>query len=1190
MSDKVYEQVIQAAGYFGYSAVEKYTALQVLCGYAKIISSNDSVIGAIFKEQADQDRIIEIRKLFDANNIDASLLKKVGRNLCDAAYSEERVTEFNKILTTVGEDSIALIKKIFSMNLPELSYVKNGKQPEDVFAYVRQIESEQDSEEKPDPDKKESHNEKLDNGRQDTSETVITPQVTDKVKAGKTEQQVVDDIQLASSKDSTDNSEGSSDDIAEGETESTFSSLMKKTMRLYGELRAKVFGQNEAVLTFSRGYFQSELLHKKEVEEKAKPAAVFMFVGPPGVGKTYLAESAAKALDRPVLRLDMAEFVNPDSVNILTGYNKSYSGAKPGKLTQYVSEHPGAIILFDEIEKCSQEVKNLLLEILDGGRATDDYTEKTVDFKNTLIIFTSNAGKSLYEAHDRNNLASLPASVVVKAMSEETDNRGEPLIGDALLSRFRSSNLIMFNHLGAHELIDIIKENFRQCSTWVGDLYGASIEIDKEVAPLLLFTQSNNTDARNISSKSSMLIKDELFELGRHLDDPSQLDSISKIHMSVDLSEADDEIKALFHNNDKSDILFIGDGKDLKDVPLGDRITVHTATNADEIKQVLADENITFIIVDLGFGCSSDSREFLSLDDADAEGIDLFEFVHEKMPDMDIYVLEKNEIKESDKMNFYENGAKGFIRYSSEIDLADRINRLCDEIYMQKQVDYLSGRSRVLTYNTSQEIVDDGKTAEIRFYDLKEKLVTDSEENRTLLSDAEKPKDKFSDVIGAENAKKELMYFIDYLRNPKAFMKKKKVKIPKGILLYGPPGTGKTMLARAMAGEADVTFIPTSAAEFKNKYVGESESNVRKLFSTARKFAPSILFIDEIDSVGLTRGGGSDIANENEGILNQLLTEMDGFEVNLEKPVFVIAATNASIDGQGRSLDPALVRRFDKPIEVDLPDEEERKKYLKLLLDKEGITSIGDDKISSVAVLMTGLSLAIIKNVVDSALRTADEEGRELDEEIFMNALDDYMHGEKREWNEEYYRSVAIHESGHAYMSALAHDIPSLVTIVSRGDYGGYMAHGSQEDRPNYSRDDLLAIIRTSLGGRAAEIEFYGDEKGTNTGIASDLQQATNSAMQIICRYAMSPVNSLSLDYHEVLKTPLAEKLVADANELVNEQFEITQGEIKKGREKIQALADYLVKNNQATGEDVKRIFGIEEQSGDMSRGDLKRF
>lgn len=148
-------------------------------------------------------------------------------------------------------------------------------------------------------------------------------------------------------------------------------------------------------------------------------------------------------------------------------------------------------------------------------------------------------------------------------MGEEKDGFDKPLIGDALLSRFRSANLIMFNHLGAHELIDIIKDNFSQSVSWVRDLYRADIEIDKEVAPLLLFTQSNNTDARNVSSKSTMLIKDELFELGRHLDDPGALDKLTKIHMSVDFSESE-ETKSLFENNDRSDILFIGDENDLK--------------------------------------------------------------------------------------------------------------------------------------------------------------------------------------------------------------------------------------------------------------------------------------------------------------------------------------------------------------------------------------------------------------------------------------------------------------------------------------------------------------------------------------------------------------------------------------------------------------------------------------------------
>lgn len=652
--------------------------------------------------------------------------------------------------------------------------------------------------------------------------------------------------------------------------------------------------------------------------------------------------------------------------------------------------------------------------------------------------------------------------------------------------------------------------------------------------------------------------------------------------MSVDLSKEPEEVQQLFRNDEKCSYLYIGDEQDIAGLPVGDRCTGHVATDIESVNRVLSEEDIDFILVDLEFGKADGNENFLSFDDVDTKGIDLFEAVHDKMPDMDIYVLEKNELRESDKMNFYENGAKGFISYKSDIDLAEQITSLCDDIYMQKQVDFLSGRSRVLTYNSSQTITDNGQTVEIRFYDLKERLVTDSEENKTLLNDAEKPADTFDDVIGADNAKKELRYFINYLKNPKAFMKKKNVKIPKGILLYGQPGTGKTMLARAMAGEANaegkgnITFIPSTAAEFLNKYIGESASKVRELFAIARKFAPSILFIDEIDSVGTVRTGDRNDVGKEEA-LNQILTEMDGFEVNLEKPVFVVAATNATIEGDSRrSLDPALVRRFDKSIEVDLPTKDERKLYIRQLLDRNNISSIDDGTIDTLATLTTGKSLAILKNVIDSAMRTADEEGKALDKEIFLNALDDYLYGEKKEWDEDYYKSVAIHESGHAYLSCLAHDYPSLVTIVSRGDYGGYMAHGDQEDRPNYSKEDLLANIRTALAGRAAEIEFYGDEKGTNTGISGDLQQATHSAMLIICRYAMSPVNALSLDYKELLHSSLAPQLIADANKLISEQFELTQKAVRDGHDKIAALADFLVQNNQATGDDVKRIFGID--------------
>ena len=244
------------------------------------------------------------------------------------------------------------------------------------------------------------------------------------------------------------------------------------------------------------------------------------------------------------------------------------------------------------------------------------------------------------------------------------------------------------------------------------------------------------------------------------------------------------------------------------------------------------------------------------------------------------------------------------------------------DLYMQKESTGFTSKGWVLDYKTRQELAEDGTKVSIVLYDLKKKRAIDADSRNSVLSDADRPTIKFTDVIGAENAKEELQYYINYLKHPKDFLMDGR-KPPKGILLYGPPGTGKTMLARAMAGESDVTFIQTSASEFGSKWVGESEANVRRLFDNAKRYAPAIIFIDEIDAIGRQRTGQDP---HTESVLNALLTQMDGFMQNPSKPVFVLAATNYGVSASSDSiaaLDEALMRRFDNKIKVDLPNQKE---------------------------------------------------------------------------------------------------------------------------------------------------------------------------------------------------------------------------------------------------------------------------
>ena len=400
-------------------------------------------------------------------------------------------------------------------------------------------------------------------------------------------------------------------------------------------------------------------------------------------------------------------------------------------------------------------------------------------------------------------------------------------------------------------------------------------------------------------------------------------------------------------------------------------------------------------------------------------------------------------------------------------------------------------------------------------------------------------------------------------------------KPPKGIILYGPPGTGKTMLAKAMAGEAGVAFLPTTATDFMDKYVGEGEQKIRKLFLTARKYAPSVIFIDEIDAIGKERAGGS--GQYTETLLNTLLTEMDGFSFDPERPVFVLAATNFPLSrdkANGKAIiDPALMRRFDNKIYVDLPNQEERKEFLSRKIAKIQGAQITEAALRNISERTTGESLAIMQNIFDLALRNANRKEVALNDEILLNALEEYYYGEEHQWGRTYYESVAHHEAGHAYVCYLSGVKPSFVTIVSRGDFGGYMQHGSEEKTPSYTKEQLLWRIRTSLAGRASEIVFYGEEAGNNTGVSGDLQSATNLVLQMICRYGMSGRSLLSIDPDRLLGTPAGEKILMKAEEILEKEMEKTIQIIRDGKDKVEALSQALLIKNQLMGNEIDEIF-----------------
>ena len=443
---------------------------------------------------------------------------------------------------------------------------------------------------------------------------------------------------------------------------------------------------------------------------------------------------------------------------------------------------------------------------------------------------------------------------------------------------------------------------------------------------------------------------------------------------------------------------------------------------------------------------------------------------------------------------------------------------------------------------------------------------------------------RFDDVAGEEEAKESLAEIVDYLHNPKKYSEVG-ASMPKGILLVGPPGTGKTMLAKAVAGEANVPFFSISGSEFVEMFVGMGASKVRDLFSQAKEKAPCIVFIDEIDAIGKKRDGQMGGNDEREQTLNQLLTEMDGFEENTG--VMILAATN-----RPESLDPALTRpgRFDRRIPVELPDLKGREDILKVHAKK---VKLADDvNFHTIARMAAGASGAELANIINEAALRAVRDGRSyVTEADLEESIEVVIAGYQKKnavLSDQEKRVVAYHETGHALVAAMqSHSAPvQKITIIPRTSGAlGYTMQVEQGDKYLLTKKEIEDKIAVYTGGRAAEEVVFGE---ITTGASNDIEQATKLARAMITRYGMSDdfdmvametVNNqylggdTSLACSPETQKEIDEKVVA----IVKEQHAKAVEILKQNRKKLDELADYLYEKETITGEEFMEILDRKE-------------
>lgn len=958
----------------------------------------------------------------------------------------------------------------------------------------------------------------------------------------------------------------------------TIAEITAKAKQLRSRLSENVFGQAHAVNTFVKGYFQAELASLSAEKRSSRPKATFLFAGPPGVGKTFFAEKIAEELQLPYMRFDMSEYADKEANVEFCGSDKAYKNAKPGNVTDFVAKHPNAVLLFDEVEKAHIVAIHLFLQILDAGRLRDNYSDAEVSFSDCILIFTTNAGKQLYEDSTQTDLSGISRKVILNALKKDVDKNGSPYFPPAICSRFASGNIVMFNHLNSSTLLRIAKREINKQIHAFETQFQIKIEPEENVYSALIFSEGGTADGRTVANRARTFLSDELFELFRLVTETNPENGIRNLERVViksDFSELSEDVSSLFSPAKKSEILLYASKQTAEKcreiAPELNLIEVQTITEA---RRKLKTHDISYILIDMEYGILG-NHHFLNFEDVKSKARDFWQTAQLQFPEIPVFFFKSADrlLLKEERISYLRHGVQDIL--SIDVGFSSVINKITKKIHKQNSMALLAKSNKLLEFETAQMLNEDKTTATIQLFDFKLSVAIDAEDSDNILSAISKPDIGFDQVIGAEDAKKELKHFISYLKNPKKYIGSG-LHSPKGIIFYGPPGTGKTMLAKAMAKESGVAFIAAEGNQFLKKYVGEGAQKVHDLFKTARKYAPSILFIDEIDVIAKERTGGENSV-EREATLTAFLAEMDGFTNDPSKPVFVLAATNFDVaPGGNKSLDTALMRRFDRRIYVDLPNKNERMRYLKMRFQENKSFAVSESETENLAIRSTGMSLAELASVIDFSLRTAILEDKlKVTDEIIEKAFETFQYGDAKPQTLEQLERTARHESGHAFLCYLSGETPSYLTIISRGNHGGYMQHANEEEKTFYTKNELLAKIRTSLAGRAAEIVYYGDENGATTTSSADFASATKLAERMVCSYSMDQSFGLrAIDQDAMMQSSVAQNIHKKVNQILDEQMKSAIQTITDNMPAINALVEFLLSKNHLTGSEIKSIIG----------------
>lgn len=999
---------------------------------------------------------------------------------------------------------------------------------------------------------------------------------------------------------------------------------MENLVSLENETRARLIekmdGQAAAVNTFCDQIWKNDF-YNLSLKEKNGPRGVFTFIGAPFIGKSYLAKEAAREMRSLYLELDMKRYSSRDSLERILGTASN----RKGPLAALLEKKKNSVLVIRNIEKASNEVKVLFEQIIATGKIPASFGCAEQTFEDCVIIFLADltdteldfavAYGSENEINTFNSLRKYGFSASTLAAKENIPAYFALSYVNFPAKILEGSTQVFFENPTLTTLEKICRISFEEVTEHLQKTFDMEIEVEDKVYSALLYAQQKEYDAQSMAENAEKFVTGEMKKLFSLFDPVSAygaLSKIKKLHFIVDMKNETDIIRNLFKQADKSNILFVGmvDGIPRRVRNELSEFNIYMADGAEEAIDIINKNRIDIVIMQMDSEIpvlKTDERE--ADDDFDYRrhkkieekiGIDeptimMFDYtpigasslferrnelhkLHSKFPELPIYITESDYfvLDQELKNALLQDGAKGIIQMEAgyrEIDgFVKKLTSLGKNLYIQNQIRTLKKQSKVLKFETTPFVDREQEIIYIRLKNFALEQVVSSEDKDVDIEAGDHIDVRLEDVIGAESAKEELKTFLDYLKNPGRYIAGG-MRAPRGVLLYGKPGTGKTMLAKALAGAANVAFLALEGSAVIGRYVGDEQRMIKDLFAKARKYAPSIIFIDEIDTIGKARRGADNtMSRVEEQALTTLLSEMDGARTDPKHPVFVMAATNYAVSPDEKGigvLDPALLRRFDRTIYVELPDRRDRLEFLKRKTEDDNVFLVSRSMLRQIAERSAGSSLADLDNVIELARRKALRKDGDVTDEILNDALEEILHGEKVDWGSDVMERAAYHEAGHAVLASLNGHTPGFVTITSRGDMAGYTQVSVETCVETRGR--LLERIEEALGGRAAEILHYGESEGISTGCSADLRQATGIAKAIICKYGMD--DSLFAFSDEDLNNPYyAEMIHNRVVGILNDEMDKAASRINKNKKAVEKIAELLLEKNNITRDEIDDI------------------